>query len=254
MKMMKNLLLIVTSAALSILLFTTSSCNKEEECEVPNLTAANISGVVLLYDDAEEPLDKSGMLVSILYSNPLVFDSTDANGQYTLSNLPFGTYTLKYEKPGYGTFLYTIDHENNCQTSNQAPTFHLGQRSTTSISSLSAETVAAHVDIELTINPAATSEQARYVRLFLKNQNDVSNSSYDKESGLLFTNTNAISVSLSVGELHGMGFISGETIYLKAYGDSFYSNDYYNNLGPTPYTAFPNTNIVTVPDVEFIVP
>lgn len=251
---MKTLLLFTSSIGLSLLLLFTSSCDKKEECEYPNLTEANIDGSVLLFDDAEEPLDKSGMTVSILYSNPLISDSTDENGRYQLKNVPFGTYTLMYEKQGYGTYFYTMAHENNCQPSNEVPSFYLGKKSTTSITSLSAESSAAHIDIELTISPDATSEQARYIRLFFKNENDVSNSSYDADSGLLFTNTNALSFSLSSGDLHSMGFIPGETIYLKAYGDSFYSNEYYNTFGSEPYIAFPNTNIVSAPDVEFIVP
>jgi hypothetical protein len=251
---MRNILKFTTLLAFGIVLISIASCKKEDECNYPNLSAADLNGSVSLFNDAEAPLDKSGMVVSILYSNPLISDTTDADGNYSFPDLPFGNYTLQYVKQGYGTYLYSFAHNDNCELTNTLPTFYLGQRSTTNITSLSAETIAAHVDINLTINPAATDEQARYVRLFLKNENDVSSSSYDKESGILYTNDNSLFISLSVSDLHSFGFISGETVYLKAYGESFYSNEYYDFDAFTPHWVFPNLNIVTVPDVEFIVP
>ena len=61
-------------------------------------------------------------------------------------------------------------------------------------------------------------------------------------------------MSLSVGDLHSLGFNSGETIYAKVYGESYYSNEYYDADLTNPHTVYPNLNIVTVPDVDFVVP
>jgi hypothetical protein len=250
MKIIFNLLLF----SLGIILLSSSSCNKKDDCEHPNLTEADISGSVLLFDDFQDSMDKSGMVVTVLNTNPPLVDTTNSSGNYSFSSVVFGNYTLQFEKDGYGTFLVTIAHVNECKLVTEVPTYYLGKTSTTTITSLSAETIAAHVEIDITINPSGTTEQPRYFRLFFKNLNDVSKSSYDEESGLLFTNTNASSINLSIGELHGLGYLSGETVYAKAYGDSYYSNEYFDASAFFPHTVFPNANIVTVQDVSFIVP
>lgn len=251
---MRTLYTIAALFVLGSFLISSSSCNKKDECEYPNLTEGEISGSVLLFDDFQGALDKSGMAVTVLYSDPLLIDTTDSNGNYSFSNLPFGNYTLSYSKEGYGTYFSTVAHLNDCKLVTEVPVFYLGKRSTTTISSFSAEVVAVHVDFDVTINPAGSTEQARYFRIFFKNQNDVSSSSYDVDSGILFTESNAITMSLSVGDLHSLGFNSGDNIYAKVYGESYYSNEYYDADLTNPHTVFPNLNIVTVPDVDFVVP
>lgn len=239
---------------LGLYMMTSSSCDKKDECEYPNLTSADINGNVQLFNDLKEPLENSGMVVSILYSDPLISDTTDENGNYSLPNVPFGNYTLSFAKQGYGTFLPSFAHSNNCQLANEVTQYFLGQRSTTTITSLSIESIISSININVTISPAGTDEEPRYYRLFFKNQNDVSNSSYDVQSGLLVTSTNTNTTNLSIGDLHGLQFQPGETIYVKAYGDSYYSNDYFELDASEPIIIYPNTNIVTVPDAEFVTP
>jgi len=251
---MKKVSSVVGLLILGFYLISSSSCDKKDECEYPNLTSADISGNVNLFDDFEEPLENSGMVVSILYSNPLISDTTDEDGNYTLPDVPFGNYTLSYAKPGYGTFFASFAHTNQCQLANQVSQFFLGQKSTTTITSLSVQPVVSSIKIDVTIDPPGTAEQPRYYRLFFKNENDVSNSSYDVQSGLLVTYSNANTTTLSIADLHGLNFQPGETIYIKAYGDSFYSNDYYKLDASEPIILYPNTNIVTVPDVDFVTP
>lgn len=255
MKTFKNIFTVLTGIIVATVLITSSSCDKEEECEYPNLTKADINGIVNLYDDAQEGLDKSGMAVTIYDATgiiPAFTDTSDENGNYSLKDVPFGVYTLYYQKEGYGTVLFGVDHQNECRLATDVQKLFFGQKSTTNITSLMAETVAAHVEIDLTVYPAGTPENPRYVRLFFNNESDVSNSSYSYQSGILFTESNALSFQLSVGELHSFGLLSGETAYLKAYGESFYSNEYFDVV--LERSVFPNTNIVSPPNVEFVVP
>lgn len=246
---------VLTGVVVSVGLLTSSSCKKEEECEYPNLTKADIKGTVLLFDDGKEGLDKSGMAITIFEANgitPAFTDTSDANGNYTLKDVPFGVFTLYFQKQGYGTLLFGVDHKNECRLSTDVQKIYLGQKSTTNITSYSAATVAAHVELEISVYPAGTPEEPRYLRLFFNDGSDVSNSAFVYQSGILFTESNSLSVSLSVSELHSFGFISGQLMYSKAYGESFYSNEYFDVV--LERSIYPNTNIVTPPNVEFIVP
>ena len=98
MKFIKNTLSVLLLLSISGALITSISCKKEDECAYPDLTAADISGSVLLFDDAKNPMDKNGMLVSIVGSVPLISDTTDNDGNFTLKNVDFGNYTLSYSK------------------------------------------------------------------------------------------------------------------------------------------------------------
>lgn len=242
--------LIFTSVSSFILL--NASCKKEEECEHPNLTEANLAGKVNLFDDLEGALSDSGMTVYILDSNPLVSDVTDENGNYSLDNLIFGSYTLVYSKQGYGTFLQSVLHADDCQLTNTMPEYYLGERSTTTITSFTTTTIPSGVKLNIGIFPEGSSEEARYVRVFYSNQSDVSNSSYDFQSGLIEMTEANYTITLNIGDIHGMGFQTGETVYCKVYGDSFHSNEYFDFDIEGLY--YPNTNIVTQPNVEFIAP
>jgi len=63
---------------------------------------------------------------------------------------------------------------------------------------------------------------------------------------------NPFEITLTASDLSGMGFSSGATVYVKVYGDSFWSNEYENSgLG---IKVFVNLNIVSASAVSFDVP
>ena len=252
MKTLNKLLSFLSVFILSVALFTTSSCKKEEVCDYPNQTSSDIVGSVALYDDAKIPQDKSGMVVSIVGSIPLISDTSDSNGNFRLANIKFGNYSLQYSKNGYGTFLFGVGHTDECALQTDVQVLHLGKKSTTTITSLSAEVISVNVDINVGFFPFGTSEVPRYFRIFFSHLSDVSNSSYDFESGILFTESNAETINLHITDINAMGFESGETVYVTAYGDSFYSNVYFDVI--LERLVFPNTNIQTPPNAEFVVP
>jgi len=82
------------------LLFSCSS--NDNEPILP--TKAAISGSVILYDEGTTLLDKSNMNVKIVGTSPLIQTTTNAEGKFTLPEVPFGTYTLEYSKTGFGSY------------------------------------------------------------------------------------------------------------------------------------------------------
>ncbi len=63
--------------------------------------SGSITGVVQLFNsDGSQPIDRSGVTVSIPGTS--FSTTTDSLGQWTISNLTSGSYTITETKPGYG--------------------------------------------------------------------------------------------------------------------------------------------------------
>ena len=63
---------------------------------------------------------------------------------------------------------------------------------------------------------------------------------------------NPFQVTLSQTDLINAGFTSGQTVYVKAYGESYWSNEYLDS--DLNKMIFPNLNLSTTNSVSFIVP
>lgn len=83
--------MIALKFALFFALFIAAACSKDGGRD-PVPAKANITGSVILYDASVTQVDKSGMKVSVECSSPLISATTDNNGKFTLTDVPFGTY------------------------------------------------------------------------------------------------------------------------------------------------------------------
>jgi hypothetical protein len=68
----------------------------------------------------------------------------------------------------------------------------------------------------------------------------------------LVSQINPYEVTLSQNDLLNAGFSSGQTLYVKAYGDSFWSNEYFDP--ELDRKVFPNLNKNAAAAVSFVVP
>jgi hypothetical protein len=234
-----------------IILLGISSCSKDEDPTPDPITKANITGSVNLYDEGTTQIDNSNMTVKVEGTTPVISATTDANGDVTLSDVPFGTYTILYEKSGFGTFKkFDIEHKNNATAIINTPS--IGEISTTQITNLQANVSGNDIIISVTTNPAGSNGNTRYVRYFLSTDSNVSNENYTYFSPGLVSQINPKEITLSNNDLTNAGFAAGETIFVKVYGDSFWSNAYDDpNLGRN---VFPNLNMTSTNSVSFIVP
>ena len=74
------------------------------------------------------------MTVRIEASDPEISAVTGSDGNFTLSQVAFGTYTLIYEKAGYGTFKrFNLEHQTEGESTIILANPSLGQLSTTQI-------------------------------------------------------------------------------------------------------------------------
>lgn len=242
----KNILILVLSVVVLV-----AGCKKSSTTEPA--TKANILGSVYLYDDGTNLLSGDGMLVSIDGSSPLISANTGADGSFVLPDVPFGKYTLSFSKAGYGTYKRIgLVHSDIGGSTIVNPSPSLGQYSSTTISGLTSVPAANMATLSITTLPAPTSQAPRYVRVFFSKSAAVSFYSYLKYTVVYKQLSNPANIDLHIKTLNEMGFSSGDTVYARAYGDSFWSNDYDNLLSGK--REFPDLNSTTVPAVSFVVP
>lgn len=233
------------------------SCKKESNTSGKPLSG-KLMGTVQAWDDKLlNNADAAGVKVTITnLSN--VSTLTDATGKYSFENLAFDTYDLEFSKTGHGTYrVFGITHTYNASsTYTQVPLVGFGKFSTTTVTALSVNgnTINGEpgVSFNYGISPAPSVASRAFVRYFLSTSPAVSYSDYMAFSDVInFSNLSNIT-GFSQSQLIGMGFTSGQTVYVKMYGDSFRSNDYINpNSGKT---IFPNINPTAAAAVSFIVP
>lgn len=235
----------------TIILLVSFSCNKDDD-SIPNLVnKGNITGAVNLYTEGTTQIENSNMLVKVEGITPTTSATTNADGNFTIPDVPFGTHIITYEKPGFGSFKkFEVEHENNTTAITNTPS--LGQISSTQVVDIQANVVDNHVVVSITTEPAGSLGNTRYIRYFLSTNSDVNNENYLYFSPGLVSQINPKEISLSKNDLLDAGFSSGDTVFIKVYGDSFWSNTYHDpNLEKS---VFPNLNMTTIDPVSFIVP
>jgi len=225
---------------LSFLLIGLIACDKNKDEPDPNRTEADIFGSVSLFDEFNTSLGNDSMVVYINGSNPLIADTTDENGNYRIKNLPFGSYSLVYEKSGYGTTILNVNHSNNVEGVTEIVQQFLGQKSKTKVPQLNLDLGVTSVTIQVTVDSAGTIDRPRYYRIFYSTDNTVSNANYQVFSNRLTATSEVGETFLSVGKIHEMGYQTGDIVYVKAYGESFHPNDYFDF--ELEYIVFPNLN------------
>jgi hypothetical protein len=255
---MKNLFLILFGLSAVI-----GSC-KKSVVDSSNITA---KGTVLLIDENNHPLsDYSGVIITSENSDTKI--PVDVNGEFDFPSLPNNSshLTLIFSKLGYGTVTqdYTKAHLDSCVT----------QSSTISdivLLPLSSVTVNSLVGIldgdkfKMTFNVSFDQvKPTNGVTFFLSKNN--SQVSYNNCIGNN-ANSRTWTVPVTSGEnLNSFCFTrtidcncdflaSGDTVYVKAYGDTYspFGNSYFDSRSSK--LIFPNINANTgSATISFVVP
>lgn len=224
-----------------------------KENGILNTTAkGNIIGSLNLYDEGTAQISKDGMTVSVDGSNPEISAVTNTSGSFVLSNVPLGTYNITFNKNGFGAFKKIGVVHSNTSSTIVSPSPSLGQISTTRINNLSKSSANNIVTLTIRTLPAPSNQTPRYIRIFYSNSADVSFDNYRQYSGVYSHRSNPADLEITKTDFNEMGFSSGETVYARVYGDSYWSNDYENTA--TGKRVFPNLNTTTVSAVSFVVP
>ncbi|MDM9630472.1 carboxypeptidase-like regulatory domain-containing protein [Robiginitalea aurantiaca] len=233
----------------ALMVFNSCGGDSDEEISTPDPTSADIRGSVNLYDEGTTEIDNSDMTIRLEGSSKTAM--TDDNGDFILSDVPFGTYTVIYEKSGYGTFKsFGIGHRNGNTTISNTPS--LGQTSSTTITNLAASEESGTITIATTLDPEANNSNTRYIRYFFSTESNVSNENYEAVLDTFGAQINPYNLTLTTASLEALGFQGGQTVYVICYGESFWSNQY--DDPDLDFTVFPNLNSNTSGAISFVVP
>lgn len=233
----------------------TVACNSTDN-QTPAPAGGILTGSVQLWDDKLTTLtDNSGVTVTV---NDLtqVSATTEATGKYSFSTLPYGLHDLTFSKTGYGSYkLFGVAHSGSTNAT-LLPAIQLGKLATTFVTSLSIlgnnYNSGPGISVLYSVSPTPTAVNRGYVRYFLSTDQGVSNTNYQFVSPVVSLLNNNVTGGFSQEELLTAGFKSGQTIYLRLYGESVQSNSYTDpNTG---VRVFPNLNSTTSPAVSFVMP
>ncbi|HQR92564.1 MAG TPA: carboxypeptidase-like regulatory domain-containing protein [Sediminibacterium sp.] len=220
---------------------------------------ANIQGMILLYDeDGNRQTDMSGATVSI--DNSTVSTKTGADGKWTLDSIPYGTYDISYSKQGYGTGkIMGIYHAaTNHATTIISNSESMAVNSSIAVSNLvvtpfnaaiqAAGVTGVHIDPVFN-NPSG---KDKYVRLFFSDNANVSSNNYLVEEKIRSNgaSTQLNDFNLTTRFFENLGFKKGQTIYVKAYGDSFLADNYTDPITNT--TIFPSLSTKPSATMNFV--
>ena len=258
-----------------ILLLGCMSCSDDDPQPEP-LTKAYITGHVKLFDNFTSPLDNADMTVRI--DGQDISSKTDAEGKFTLKDVPFGTYNLVYEKPGYGTYkIFGLIHSpysnsgsgtiiDNPGSGLIIEETNLGQVSPTRVTGLSAEVIGTDVVLTVTTDPPGSVGNEQYIRYFYGGTQyfgeDFVIGSEGQIKGfyseIIATQSNPQVITIPLDEFgydSDWGwylFSPGEKVFIRAFGDSYWDNHYIDPyLG---YTIRPNLNPSAAEQVSVVIP
>lgn len=239
---------------LAIAAVAAGSCKKDDDPAVdavPN--ASDISGSVFLYGEGTDRVANDGMTVTVANVDPVRSAVTDTRGKFVIKDVPLGTHILTFTKSGYGTYkLFDVAHVADDKITAIATIPSLGAASTTQVTALTATVAAGEVSLQATTNPAGSANSSRYVRFFLHPAANVSSVFYTVYSPTFVARINPFVKTYTKAELNAMGFASGSTVFVRVYGDSYWSNQY-DDPG-LDKRVFPNLNSNAAAAASFIVP
>jgi uncharacterized surface anchored protein len=220
-----------------------------------------IKGTVNVYDDKgnQNADDKANVKVVVLNGTTEVGSATTVTaGNYTLANIPFGTYDLAFSRADIGLYkLFGVQVSNsNVNSTTTVSTVQLGQISGTSITDFT------YVDntfggapgasYTISVSPSPSASGRGYFRIFLGTNANVSKDNYGNYTAVRSIISNNATGGFSQADLNTLGFTSGQTVYMIAYGESPQTNEYTDPS--TGKKVFPNLNAVNRPAIPFIVP
>jgi hypothetical protein len=173
----------------------------------------------------------SDVLLIVDGSDPLISTSTDSTGKFEINDVPAGTYNIIFSKEGYGT-IPILGFKFVGGIEPIYITFHLLQKSSTKIESLSLELIGADsflIKGTIFFNKEIYQTPGLRLRFYLSDSNNPSNTNfiesipsfYGGESGSQFEDQ---------FKINKINFPAGSKMNAIAFGLNRWDDGYYNFL------------------------
>ncbi|HEY4651672.1 MAG TPA: carboxypeptidase-like regulatory domain-containing protein [Pontibacter sp.] len=179
-----------------------------------------ISGHVTVYNEFNEPQPAGKVTVHVLGNGLSLEASTDANGFYTIENVPYGKWTYTISKPGFNIhYKKDFDFREEQATLNfpisRAPSFYV-DRAEVYVHQNTA------IRADVTLSEAVPVGKEFTLVTYLGNTPQLSEAKYLHRSSNGFTSTGEKNLqllpSITIETLKSQhGFKSGDTAYLLIY-------------------------------------
>lgn len=211
---------------------------------------------VFVYDEGKVRQSSEGTSISIENVNPVIRVYANASGEYQLpipESLPVGApLSIAFAKPGHGTFRYILANPGG--QSLGLNDVNIGAPSSVEVQSFSITTVGDSLHLFLQVTSANNTTE-KYVRfLHRKNAGGILTTATDISGQYVYpvqqgANNIVLHKSVFSNENNAQ---SGEPVYVKAFGDSYYGNACLT--WQSSVKQFPNLNPNTCPEVSYIQP
>ena len=235
-----------------------SACDKDNPVETDSIkTKANVTGSVSLYDEYGNKVTNERMMVYLESSTGLSFvGESQKDGSYVVANVAYAdNYSIRFEKSGYGTFkMFGFDHVYTGSTGSIEGPVRLSAKSSTYCTSLvtvqKTDTVEFHMVLE-----GGDAGESRKIRLLFHTISLLNNEIFSNYTPKLTISGNNQIVVFTKQQLAEYGLVSGTIYFVQVYGDSYYSNSYYDEVSQR--FVLPNLGFKTgqsVPTGSFTMP
>jgi hypothetical protein len=241
--------------------FILSSCEKEEPKTNNDsvLTKANVYGEVKLYDEFGNPVSNERMVVSMLQFDGEASDywtETEKDGSFLVLNVPyFNNYSVVYSKNGFGSYKrFGFEHQYT-GAEGHLEDVNLGEKSSAYCSSLLVTQSNDSTHFQLSLSGGSDAGKRR-IRLLFHTIPQISSEVFSHYTPKLIAINSQPLISLSKEYLlNEVGLISGQTYYVQVYGDSYFSNAYFDEYQQKQ--ILPNlgaSSEISVPTATFVMP
>lgn len=219
--------------ALILLIIITTGCEKTEQFPL-NLKGTIKGEIIPRNEFGPANDDYEGFSIQLEGSEPLISTSTDIDGNYELKNIPTGTYNLIISKEGYGEY-----QKQGLQiVGGDEPLYFkaaLNKKSSTTIENISHEIVnGTEIYLRGTVYhnipfDIPTVPHEAVIRYFVHGSENPSGTDYSGTNTLIFNGESGTQFNYRIN-IDKKKYPSGSTIYLIAYGCSYYDLGFYDLL------------------------